>query len=65
MKVSPGNRDEQLAGLSKYFDIEPLENGKRKIWCTVCNKGWAMLEDFNVGDVLHLLNHSRSHIKQP
>ena len=51
----------------KYFDYE--DHGK--VWhlfCKKCNKGWSLkkgesADAVHPGNVLHLLNHARSHDK--
>ena len=49
--------------LPEYFDSEDDEkNNDWKLTCKKCGKGWRLSKDSNhPGNILHLLNHARSH----
>jgi len=57
----------QTVSLSAPFPEHFKAESKGKVWhlyCRHCDKGWALLKTSNhPGNLLHLLNHARSHAK--
>jgi len=54
------------APLSQYFDAEDDRSESWNMWCKHCKKGWSLKkpkpgEQVGVGNLLHLLNHAKSH----
>jgi len=64
-KVVPQTDALTGAPLAEYF--EGSDKGDHwEMWCKRCNKGWSLKKpdpgkEVGVGNLLHLLNHARSH----
>ena len=53
-----------MKSIRKYFTVETAPHQPKKwlIVCPKCSDMWHLAKDSNhVGNVLHLLNHARSH----
>lgn len=49
------------APLPKYYDVEDAGD-EWNLWCKRCGKGWALSkQSTHPGNLLHLLDHARSH----
>lgn len=51
------------AVVPRYFNA--IDKGRDwHLRCRKCGKGWALKKDnTHVGNILHLLNHARSHVE--